>query len=85
MFPLFWLKRRSILTLVGIVVDENDFPEQMRRRSVKHRMDSPEQHGPGLVMETNDNRGVWQVIQIPSRGLAPETQGIPLGSTTLRH
>ncbi len=50
--------------------DQNDFVEQLPGRPVDDGVDGPEQGGPGLVVEDDDDAGVGQRGRI-RLGLAP--------------
>ena len=64
----------STLTHVGLVVDEDDLLEEVVGRAVEDGVHRPQQHGPGLVVETDDHRGRGQLRAEPVRSLAPTEQ-----------
>ena len=66
--------RFSTLTHVGFVVDEDDLLEEVVGRAVEDGVHRPQQHGPGLVVETDDHRGRGQLRAEPVRSLAPTEQ-----------
>lgn len=49
---------------VGEIIHQNDLVEQFIRCTFENRVDRPEQHGPGLVVEADDHRRVWQVVVV---------------------
>ena len=42
------------------IVHQNDLLHQTRRRLTQHRVDGPQQYRPRLVVETDDDAGLWQ-------------------------
>ena len=54
------LKFSPAHTQAGEVVHQYELGEQVRRRSVQHRVDRAEQRRPGLVVEADDDRRVRQ-------------------------
>lgn len=63
---------RGILTHVGIVVDQNDFPDEVFRGPVQDGMHGPQQYRPRLVVEAHDHGRLGQIVQIPAGLFAPE-------------
>jgi hypothetical protein len=59
------------LTHIGEVVHEDDLLEQVWRRAVEHGVDSAQEHGPCLVVEADDDRRGWKLLQVATRLLAP--------------
>ena len=54
-------RRRFVLTHIREVVHEDDLLEEVLRRAVDHRVHSPQEDRPGLVVEADDDRGVGQL------------------------
>ena len=59
--------------LLGGVVHKQQLGQQRAGAAVQHRVDSPEQGGPGLVVEADDDGGCGQGGQVPTRSLRTVT------------
>jgi hypothetical protein len=62
------------LTHIGEIVHEDDLLEQVGRGPVQHRVHSPEEYRPCLVVETDDNWRGRKILQVTTRLLAPVTE-----------
>lgn len=50
-------------SLAGII-NEHDLHQQVSRRAVDDTVNGPQQGAPRLIVEHNDDAGVWKVIWI---------------------
>lgn len=64
----------SSCTFVAEVVDQDDLGEELRRRAVEHAVDGPQQRGPALVVERDDDAGVGQLLRVQLPFAAAQTQ-----------
>lgn len=66
------------LTHVREVIDQNDLLDQMLGRSIEDRVDGAQEHRPGFVVETDDDRCGGEIHEVAPWLFAPVNNLLPI-------